>query len=76
MNHLAKKLYILTPDGWYKVSKCDMLEHGGAVLLDRYNGSLVKMITTVFHEYPLANILVSSFCLQRLWINVHMSDDE
>ncbi len=52
LSNLAKKLHIRTPSDWYRVSKCDIMEHGGAELLNQYNGSLVKMITTVYNEYP------------------------
>ncbi len=55
LNYLATKLHILTPEDWYNVSKRDVMENGGEILLDRYNGSLAKLITTVFSEYPQNN---------------------
>ncbi len=52
LNYLAKKLNILSPDGWNHVSKRDIMENGGAILLDRYNGSIAKMINAIYNEYP------------------------
>lgn len=37
---------------WYKISNKDLLRHGGRGLLGRYNGSLSKLLASVFSEHP------------------------
>ncbi len=51
MDTLAKKLNIKHLAGWYKISSKIYRQHGGAELLQLYNGSHRKLLTTVYPEY-------------------------
>lgn len=39
--NLAKELHITTPEGWFRVNRSTLCNHGGAQLLNKY-GSLSK----------------------------------
>ncbi len=53
LNELAKKLNITEASGWYTVTKEVLRQHGGSGLLQTYNNSPSKLLTTLFPEYPL-----------------------
>ncbi len=53
LDSLAKKLNINDKEGWYNVTTAVLYRNGGGGLLrGKYNGSLKKMLTTVYSEYP------------------------
>ncbi len=52
MDGLAKKLNIEDKEDWYKVKGPSLLEHGGGRLLMIYNGSMSKLLSSVYPEYP------------------------
>lgn len=37
--------------GWYSISRNDIIENGGAPLLSLYDDSLIKLITTLYPNY-------------------------
>ncbi len=51
MNELAEKLNITDQEGWYKVTTKSFLQHGGMGLLEKYNNSPSKLLSTVYPEY-------------------------
>lgn len=51
LDDLAKKLNITDPSGWYKLTKQNFEDHCGAGLLQMYNNSPSKLITTLYPEY-------------------------
>ncbi len=59
MQQLQIKLSITDHEAWDKVTTANLLQHGGRSLLDKYNGSLSKLLTTVLPEYRQA-------CRERL----------
>lgn len=58
LNDLAKKLNITSPSGWHKMSGPIIEQHGGAVLLNKYNGSITKLLSTVYPEYHILHIML------------------
>ncbi len=54
MDSLAKKLNITSVEGWYGITSKTFHEHGGAGLLDKYNGSTSKLLTTLLPDYKQA----------------------
>ncbi len=52
MEELAKKLNITEKESWYKVTSTVLLQHGANSLLTKHNGSLRRLLKTVFPEYP------------------------
>ncbi len=52
LKELATKLNINDPEDWYKISRKTLEDHGGVSLLtSQYNGSISKLLTTVYSEY-------------------------
>ncbi len=51
MDNLATKLNINSHEGWYNVTSTVVKHNGGAVLLDKYKGSLTKLLQNVYPEY-------------------------
>ncbi len=52
LDKLAKKLNITDQRGWYNIKLSQIMEYnGGGLVIGKYDGSLVKLITTVFPEY-------------------------
>ncbi len=52
MDALATKLNIKDQEGWYSLTTKTMKSHGGHGLLHvKYNGSVTKLLTTVYPEY-------------------------
>ncbi len=49
LQNLAKELNIIDQSGWYKISASLLQRHG---LLQKYNGSVSKLLSTIFPEYP------------------------
>jgi hypothetical protein len=53
MNSLAKKLNVKQPSDWEKVSRLDILQHGGH-FIRQYQGSITKgMKTATIFSYDL-----------------------
>ena len=59
LDELAKKLNISTTDDWYKVNALVFQKNGGSTLLQQYDGSPRKLLTTVYPEYPIRPYLHS-----------------
>ncbi len=51
LNYLATKLQIKNKDEWYNLSPNILKAHGGAELLKFYNGSVRKLLISVYPEY-------------------------
>ncbi len=51
MDDLAMKLNISDTPGWLNVTARSLQHQGGATLLDKYHGSLSKLLSTVYPEY-------------------------
>ncbi len=51
MDELSKSLKIKDQTGWYAVKVNQLQEQGGGALLNKYNGSLCKLLQTVYPEY-------------------------
>ncbi len=52
MDDLAKKLNIVDMSGWQKITSKTLHRHGlGGLLGSKYNGSVIKMLTSIYPEY-------------------------
>ncbi len=51
MNDFAQKHNIQTEEDWYHVTYHKLFQHGGAGILQQYNNSPSKLITTLFPQY-------------------------
>ncbi len=52
MEELGKKLHVTNPSDWYLLNPTTLKRFGGEVLLDvKYNGSISKLVASVFPEY-------------------------
>ncbi len=51
LDDLAQNLKISDKESWYKVKWKDFKEHGGIGLLQKYNNSPSKLLSTVYSEY-------------------------
>ncbi len=51
LDDLARKLNITTPQGWFSIRNPTLIERGGGGLLRKYNGSLSRLLSTVYPEY-------------------------
>ncbi len=51
MNDLAEKLNISSTEDWYRVTAKTIQTHGGSGLLDRYENSPSKLLSTLYPEY-------------------------
>ncbi len=56
MDSLAKKLNITDPEAWYSISSRTFIQHGGSGLLQKYDGSLRLLFTTVYPEYQKRSV--------------------
>lgn len=55
MDNIARKMNIHSPEGWYQITKSTIFEFGGKDLLDKYyQGSISKLLQTVYPEYLLS----------------------
>ncbi len=54
MDNLAKQLHITSHEDWHKVTHDILRQHGATGLLNRYNGSFSKLLTTLYPEYKKA----------------------
>ncbi len=53
MDDLAKQLNILNHEQWYNINSKTLKTHEGArKLLEIYNDSPVKLLSSVYTEYP------------------------
>ncbi len=59
MDHLAQKLNITVPDGWYSITLDTFLKRGGARLYQKYN-SMFKIFSSVYPEYRIILRLVTT----------------
>ncbi len=57
MNALARKLNITTQEEWYHVTQQMFVQNGASGLLQKYNGSPQKLLTSVFPEYQVIPLL-------------------
>ncbi len=53
MDDLAEKLNITDPNQWYRVTTTVIAKHGGNTLLEKHNGSIKKILESVYPEYPV-----------------------
>ncbi len=51
LDQIAKTLNITNQNGWYRVTLKTLLQHGGSELLELYNDSTSKLLSTVYPEY-------------------------
>ncbi len=51
LDDLAKKLNFIDLRGWHTLSRSILQEHGGYGLVQKYEGSISKMLTSVYPEY-------------------------
>ncbi len=51
LDNLARQLNITDQHGWYNLTITALREHGGHALLQKYKGSVCKMLSTVYPEY-------------------------
>ncbi len=51
LNSLAKKLNITDQEGWYKITKQTLKQHGGSGLFEYYNNSVSEILKNLFPEY-------------------------
>ncbi len=53
LDDIAKKLNIKSESDWYQVRRNTLFEHGACgLLVHKYGGSRIKMLQTVYPEYP------------------------
>ncbi len=52
MEAVAQRLKIVNHSGWYSVSCKVLREEGGGGLLAKHNGSISKLLATVYPEFP------------------------
>ncbi len=51
MDELAAKLNVTKPSDWLKVTTTSLQQQGASSLIKKYNGSLTKLLTTIYPEY-------------------------
>ncbi len=51
MEALARMLNIRDREGWYSVNSSTLRQYGASSLLHKYNGSISKLLATVYPEY-------------------------
>ncbi len=68
LDDLATKLNITDQDGWYSTTVKLLQRHGGGSLLNRYNCSLIKLLSSVYPEYHW-NVAKFTHVPQRFWDN-------
>ncbi len=51
MDKFAKKLNITSEEQWHTITWATLKRHGASVLLSKYNGSVSKLMSTVYPEY-------------------------
>ncbi len=51
MDNLANKLNITTPNDWYRINLSSFQQHGATSLLQKYDGSVCKLLTNVYPTY-------------------------
>ncbi len=51
MTAFMTKLEITSVDEWHKISTKLLQQHGGTGLLNKYGGSFIKLLTTLYPEY-------------------------
>eukprot|EP01118_Nematostelium_gracile_P007654 TRINITY_DN2498_c0_g1_i1.p1 TRINITY_DN2498_c0_g1~~TRINITY_DN2498_c0_g1_i1.p1 ORF type:complete len:323 (-),score=51.17 TRINITY_DN2498_c0_g1_i1:3-971(-) len=52
MEYLGKELKITEMKDWYNITQLQIQKHGGAGLLNKYNGSPSKMIMSLLTDHP------------------------
>ncbi len=68
MDNLSKKLSINDPIKWYKITMSAIQAHGGEPLLQKYDHSLGKLISSVYSEYTWDTTkFASSIPSRRYW---------
>src|SRR5690349_16646044 len=48
LRELEGKLKISQPEDWYRIKNSNVIEQGGKALLYQYNGSLSRMLSTLY----------------------------
>ncbi len=66
MKNLAKKLGITSDEGWYTVTTKLFHQHGGQGLLNKYNNSVIKLLSAIFPQY-LTRIVCYYYSLRTQW---------
>ncbi len=51
MDDIASELNITNKEGWYNVDSKILIQHGATPLLKKYNGSVTKLLSTLYPEY-------------------------
>ncbi len=52
------KLNIKEREGWYNTTISIVSQHGGSKLASKYDGSLSKLLSHVYPEYPYPCVVV------------------
>ena len=65
---VAQDMNIHSPEGWYKVKNLDIKKRHGSSLLNRYNSSIFKMLSTIFPDQKFQPFLFDKVP-QHYWEN-------
>ncbi len=52
IDEIGKHLNITNKEEWYKLTSATLVQYGGSQLLEKFNGSLSKLLSHVYPEYP------------------------
>ncbi len=67
LNEIGQKLNITNQSDWYSITSEAFRKVGGTPLLNKYNGSLSKLLVTVYPEYQQINEeLASHICVKPI----------
>jgi hypothetical protein len=58
VEYLTSQFGITKPEDWYNIKVADIVKNGGSGLLDKYNGSLVQMLNSLYPQYLQEDDLV------------------
>ncbi len=59
LEKLAKKLRITSPTEWYSVTPQQIIRNGGSELLAKYNDSPMKLLRTIYPQYPVRCCIIT-----------------
>ncbi len=61
LDKVGKQLNLKSYEDWYSVTTKQVRTLGKAGILNRYNGSLSKLLSTVYPEYPIKVLYVEKW---------------
>ncbi len=56
LEEYAQVSHINSQEDWYAVTLAELISRGGKSVLDRYNSSISKMLTSLYPEYHIPQI--------------------